>query len=122
MTQYERIAIDTSKSVFTWHGIDAGDHAVLRTNPRRGQMNAFFKKLPPAEIAIEACGGSRHRARELIAPGRQVRLVPPQYVKPYVKRGKNGRGDAAAICEAAGRPGMHSVPVKPSSGKPRGWC
>ena len=122
MTQYKRIAIDTSKSVFTSHGIDAGDHAVLRTNPRRGQMNTFFKKLPPTGIAIEACGGSRHWARELIALGHQVRLIPPQYVKPHVKRGKNDRDDAGAICEAAGRPGMHFAPVKPSPGKPRGWC
>ena len=112
MTQYKRIAIDTFKSVFTIHCIDAGDHAVLRTNLRRGQMNTFFKKLPPTEIAIEACGGSHHWARELAAPGHQVRLVPPQYVKPYVRRGKNDRNGAEAICEAAGRPGMRFVPVK----------
>src|ERR1700686_5121867 len=81
-------------------------------NLRRGQMNALFRKLPATEIALEACGGSHHWARELTALGHQVRLVPPQYVKPYVKRGKNDRNDAEAICEAAGRPGMHFVPVK----------
>ena len=112
MTQYKRIAVDTSKSVFTIHCIDAQDQAVLRTNLRRGQMGSFFKKLPPTEIALEACGGSHHWARELNALGHQARLIPPHYVKPYVKRGKNDRNDAEAICEAAGRPGMHFVPVK----------
>jgi transposase len=112
MTQYKRIAIDTSKSVFTLHGIDGQEHAVLRTNLRRGQMSAFFRQLPATEIVLEACGGSHHWARELTALGHQARLVPPQYVKPYVKRGKNDRNDAEAICEAAGRPGMHFVPVK----------
>jgi transposase len=75
-------------------------------------MIAFFKKLAPTEIAMEACGGAHYWARELIALGHEVRLIPPQYVKPYVKRGKNDRNDAEAICEAAGRPGMHFVPVK----------
>jgi transposase len=112
MTQYKRIAIDTSKSVFTLHGIDGQDRPVLRTNLRRAQMNSFFKKLPPTEIAMEACGSAHHWARELAALGHKVRLIPPQYVKPYVKRGKNDRNDAEAICEAAGRPGMHFVPVK----------
>ncbi len=112
MTQYKRIAIDTSKAVFTLHGIDQQDRPVLRTNLRRAQMIPFFKKLPPTEIALEACGGTHHWARELVALGHTVRLIPPQYVKPYVKRSKNDRNDAEAICEAAGRPGMHVVPVK----------
>jgi transposase len=112
MTEYKRIAIDTSKSVFTLHGIDGQDHAVLRTNLRRGQMTSFFSKLPATEIVLEACGGSHHWARELTAFGHSVRLIPPQYVRPYVRRGKNDRNDAEAICEAAGRPGMHFVPVK----------
>jgi len=112
MTQYKRIAVDTSKSVFTIHCIDAQDQAVVRTNLRRGQMSSFFKKLPPTEIALEACGGSHHWARELNALGHQARLIPPHYVKTYVKRGKNDRNDAEAICEAAGCPGMHFVPVK----------
>jgi transposase len=112
MTQYRRIAIDTSKSVFTLHGIDVQDRPVLRTNLRRAQMNSFFKKLLPTEIAMEACGSAHHWARELAALGHEVRLIPAQYVKPYVKRSKNDRNDAEAICEAAGRPGMHFVPVK----------
>ena len=112
MTQYKRIAIDTSKAVFTLHGIDQQDRPVLRINLRRAQMIPFFKKLPPTEIAMEACGSTHHWARELTALGHKVRLIPPQYVKPYVKRSKNDRNDAEAICEAAGRPGMHFVPVK----------
>ena len=112
MTQYKRIGIDTSKAVFTLHGIDQHDRPVLRVNLRRAQMIPFFKKLPPTEIAMEACGGAHYWARELIALGHEVRLIPPQYVKPYVKRGKNDRNDAEAICEAAGRPGMHFVPAK----------
>ena len=68
--------------------------------------------MPPTEIAMEACGGSHHWARKLSALGHEVRLIPPQYVKPYVKRGKNDRNDAEAICEAGGRPGMRFVPVK----------
>src|SRR6202142_4490158 len=112
MTQYKRVAIDTSKSVFTVHCIDAQDRPVLRTNLRRGQLLPFFRKLAATEIAIESCSGSHHWARELTALGHTPRLVPPQYVKPYVKRGKNDRNDAAAICEAGGRPEMHFVPVK----------
>jgi transposase len=112
MTQYKRVAIDTSKAVFTLHGIDQQDRPVLRINLRRAQMISFFKKLSPTVIALEACGASHYWARELTALGHTVRLIPPQYVKPYVKRGKNDRNDAEAICEAAGRPGMHFVPVK----------
>jgi transposase len=112
MTQYRRIGIDTSKAVFTLHGIDQQERPLLRVNLRRAQMMPFFKKLPPTIIALEACGGSHYWARELTTLGHAVRLIPPQYVKPYVKRGKNDRNDAEAICEAAGRPGMHYVPVK----------
>ena len=112
MTQYKRIGIDTSKAVFTLHAIDPQDRPVLRTNLRRAQLLPFFTKLPPTEIALEACGGAHHWARELTALGHAVHLIPPQYVKPYVKRAKNDRNDAEAICEAAGRPGMQFVPVK----------
>ena len=112
MSQITRIGIDTSKAVFTLHCVDEGGEAVLRTNLRRTQMVPFFKKLPAAEIAMEACGSSHHWARELSAFGHNVRLIPPQYVKPFVKRAKNDRNDAEAICEAAGRPGMRFVRVK----------
>jgi transposase len=89
MTQYKRIGIDTSKAVFTVHGVDQQDRPVLRINLRRPQLVAFFKGLPSTEIAMEACGSAHHWARELTALGHRVRLIPPQYVKPYVKRGKN---------------------------------
>jgi transposase len=110
--EYKRIAIDTSKAVFTVHGIDVQDRPVLRRNLKRAEFEAFFAKLVPTEVALEACGSSHHWARTLAASGHQVRLIPPQYVKPFVKRGKNDDADAGAICEAAGRPTMHFVPVK----------
>ncbi len=84
MTQYKRIAIDTSKAVFTLHGIDLAEKPVLRVNLSRAQLLPFFKKLPPLFVAMEACGGSHHCGRELTALGHRVLLVPPQYVKPYV--------------------------------------
>jgi len=97
MTQYKRIGIDTSKAVFTLHGIDEQDRPVLRINLRRAQMISFFRQLPPTVIALEACGSSHYWAHELTALGHTVRLIPPQYVKPYVKRGKNDRNDAEAV-------------------------
>jgi transposase len=112
MSEIKRIGIDTSKAVFTLHAIDQADRPVLRVNLRRAQMLPFFKKRPRTEIAMEACGSAHHWARKLIAMGHDVRLIPPQYVKPYVKRGKNDRNDAEAICEAAGRPGMRFVLTK----------
>ncbi len=78
MTQYKRIAIDTSKSVFTIHCIDDQDRPVLRTNLRRGQLLPFLRKLAATEIAIKSCSGSHHWARELSALGHTVRLIPPQ--------------------------------------------
>ena len=112
MTEITRIAIDTSKSVFTIHAVDARDRPVLRRNLRRQDIAGFFSKLPPVEVAIEACGASHHWGRTLQAMGHKVRLIPAQYVKPFVKRGKNDRNDAEAISEAAARPGMGSVPIK----------
>src|SRR3954447_16712600 len=112
--ELKRIGIDTSKAVFTVHGIDRQDRPVLRRNFTRLTFEAFFAKLAPTEVALEACGGSHHWARGLSAMGHRVRLIPPQYVKPFVKRGKNDRNDAEAICETAGRPGMATVPVKPA--------
>jgi transposase len=98
--------------VFTLYGIDHTDHGVLRINLRRAQLIPYFSKLARTEIAMEACAASHHWARMLAALGHTVRLIPPQYVKPYVKRGKNDFNDAEAICEAAGRPNMRFVPVK----------
>jgi transposase len=112
MSKITRVAIDTSKSVFTLHAVDAQDRPVLRRNLRRADVAGFFAKLAPVEIAIEACGASHHWGRTLQAMGHSVRLIPAQYVKPFVKRGKNDRNDAQAISEAAARPDMPSVPVK----------
>jgi transposase len=88
------------------------EEPVLRKKLRRKEMVAFFAKLPPTLTAIEACGGSHHWARLLQSFGHQVRLIPPQYVKPYVKRGKNDATDAEALCEAVSRPTIRFVPVK----------
>lgn len=112
MDEITRVAVDTSKHVFTLHGVDGQDRPVLRRNLRRAGFLAFMAKLPPARVALEACGGSHHWGRELQALGHEVALIPPQYVKPFVKRGKNDAADAEAISEAAARPGMARVPVK----------
>src|SRR5271157_1467627 len=120
MSQIKRIGIDTSKAVFTLHAVDEAGKAVLRVNLRRAQMVPFFRKRPATEIALEACGSSHHWARKLIALGHNVRLIPPQYVKPFVKRAKNDRNDAEAICEAAGRPGMRFVLAKSAEQQAQG--
>ena len=112
MDQIRRIFIDTSKQFFQLHGVNAAEEVVLRKQLRRGQMLAFFAKLEPTVIGLEACGGSHHWARELAALGHEVRLVPPQYVRAYLKRGKNDARDAEAGCEAMSRPTMRFVPVK----------
>jgi transposase len=110
--EFKRIAIDTSKHIFTLHGVDEQERPVLRLELKRGQVQAFFSRLPETQVVLEACGGSHHWARVLSALGHQVRLIPPQYVKPFVKRSKNDRNDAEAISEAAARPSMRSVAVK----------
>ena len=110
--EFKRIAIDTSKHVFTLHGIDPRDRVVLRRDLKRAQLEPFFRELLPTEVVLEACGGSHHWGRVLSALGHTVKLIPPQYVKPFVKRGKNDRNDAEAINEAASRPSMRFVPVK----------
>src|SRR5215467_472107 len=107
-----RIGIDTSKSVFVLHGVDATEQPILRKKLRRRQMGEFFAKLAPTQIGIEACAAAHYWARELTGLGHEVRLLPPQYVKPYVQRGKNDAADASAICEAMSRPRMRFVPVK----------
>lgn len=106
------IGLDIAKSVFHLHGVDAAGEVVLRKRLRRRDVVSVFAKLEPCLIGIEACGGAHHWARELSALGHEVRLLPPAYVTPYVKRGKNDAVDAAAICEAVGRPAMRFVPVK----------
>ncbi len=110
--EFKRISIDTSKHIFTLHGVDEQDDVTLRRELRRGQIEAFFARVHPTEIALEACAGAHHWGRVLGAMGHRVKLIPPQYVKPFVKRRKNDRNDAEAISEAASRPSMRTVPVK----------
>ncbi|MDQ2765200.1 MAG: IS110 family transposase [Pseudomonadota bacterium] len=110
--KFKRIAIDTSKHVFTLHGVDDQERPVLRRELKRAQVETFFAKQEATEVVLEACGGSHHWGRLLTRLGHRVRLIPPQYVKPFVKRAKNDRNDAAAIREAASRPTMRSVVVK----------
>lgn len=112
MDQVVTIGLDIAKSVFQVHGIDAGGAAVLRQRLTRARMLPFFAKKAPCLVGIEACGSAHYWARELARLGHQVRLIPPSYVKPYVKRQKNDMADAEAICEAVTRPSMRFVPVK----------
>ena len=112
MEQISRIGMDTSKHFFQLHGVDAAEKVVLRKKLRRKEMIAFFKALAPTVIGIEACGASHHWARLLRSFGHEVKLIAPQLVKPYVKRGKNDAADAEALCEAMSRPTMRFVPVK----------
>jgi transposase len=107
-----RIGVDTSKSVFVLHGVNAAERPVLRRKLRRRQVLEFFAKLEPTKVGLEACGAAHYWARELRALGHEALLLPPQYVKPYVKRNKNDAADAEAICEAMSRPSMRFVPVK----------
>jgi transposase len=104
--------MDTSKHIFQLHGVDAAEAPVLRKKLHRKAMMVFFEKLAPTVIAIEACGASHHWARLLQSFGHRVKLIPPQLVKPYVKRNKNDAADAEALCEAMSRPTMRFVPVK----------
>ncbi len=110
--EFKRIAVDTSKAVFTVHGLDERGHPILRENLTRARFEKFLGKVSPTEVVLEACGSSHHWGRFAQELGHAVRLVPPQYVKPFVKRGKSDRNDAEAISEAASRPSMRFVPVK----------
>jgi len=114
MTRIARIGIDTSKGSFQLHAVDDKDQVVLRKVLRRKQFLGFLSSLEVGEIGLEACGASHHWARELRQLGHSVVLVPPQYVKAYVARGKNDKNDAAAICEAMSRPRVRErlVPIK----------
>jgi len=117
-----RIGLDTAKHVFQVHGVDDGEQPVVRRQLRRSEIETFFGKLPPTRIGLEACGASHHWARVLGGLGHDVVLLPPQYIKPYIKRGKNDAIDAwafspracpvGAICEAMSRPGMRFVAIK----------
>ena len=106
------VGIDLAKSVFQVHGADRDGRVVLRRRLARGRLLDFFAKLPPCRIGLEACASAHHWARRLTALGHDVRLIPAQYVKPYVKRNKTDAADAEAICEAVSRPTMRFVPIK----------
>ncbi len=106
------IGIDIAKSVFQVHGVDEEGNVILRKKLRRLAVLPFFKKIEPCLIGVEACGTAHYWARGLSALGHTVKLMPPTYVKPYVKRSKNDAADAEATCEAVNRPTMRFVPVK----------
>ncbi len=107
-----RIGLDLAKQVFQVHGVDRHEHVVCRRQLKRAQVRDFFRQLPPCLVAMEACGSAHYWARELRELGHTVRLIAPQFVKPYVKGDKHDAHDAEAICEAASRPSMRYVPVK----------
>ncbi len=106
------VGLDIAKNVFRVHGIDEAGEVVAARSLRRGRVLAFFSGLPPCLVGLEACATAHHWARELTKLGHEVRLIPPSYVKAYVRRQKNDAADAAAICEAVTRPSMRFVPVK----------
>ena len=106
------IGLDLAKHWFQVHGVDVQGQVVVRRKLRRGEVVTFFASLEPCLVGMEACATAHHWARELRALGHQVKLMPPTYVKAYVKRNKNDAADAEAICEAVTRPSMRFVPVK----------
>ncbi len=112
MNKVTTIGVDLAKNVFQVHGVDASGEVVIRKPLRRRQVMPFFGKLSPCLIGVEACATSHHWARELQALGHRVRIMPANYVKPYVKRNKNDAADSEAICEAVTRPTMRFVAVK----------
>ena len=113
MQEVNTIGLDIAKQIFHAHGADASGATVFSRRITRQKLIQFFASQPRCTVAMEACAGAHHWGRELQRLGHQVRLIPPAYVKPFVKRQKNDAADAEAICEAAQRPTMRFVPVKP---------
>ena len=112
MEKITTVGLDLAKTVFQVHAIDFAGVPIIRRSLRRSQVLAFFGKLPPCVVGMEACGTSHFWAREIKALGHDVRMMPPIYIKAYVKRGKTDAADAEAICEAVTRPTMRFVPIK----------
>ena len=112
MKDVSTIGLDLAKHVFQVHGANAEGSPVFNRKLRRGEVLCFFEKLPPCLVGMEACGTAHYWAREIAALGHEVRLIPPAYVKPFVKRGKTDAADAEAIGEAVTRKTMRFVPVK----------
>ncbi|QBY00372.1 IS110 family transposase [Rhodophyticola sp. CCM32] len=112
MNEVSTVGVDLAKNVIQIHGVDCDGNVVVRRQLRRGQFLTFFEERPACLIGIEACSGSHHWGRQRQEMGHAVRLMPPSYVKPYVKRNKTDAADAEAICEAVTRPSMRFVPVK----------
>ena len=112
MGEVSTIGLDIAKSVFQVHGVDGAGAVVIRKRISRAKVLEFFGELPPCLVGIEACPSAHHWSRELQALGHTVKLMPPSYVKAYLKRSKNDANDAAAICEAVTRPSMRFIPIK----------
>ena len=112
MGEVSTIGLDIAKSVFQVHGVDGAGAVVIRKRVSRAKLLEFFAELPPCLIGIEACSSAHHWGRELQALGHTVKLMPPSYVKAYLKRSKNDANDAEAICEAVTRQSMRFVPTK----------
>ena len=112
MEEVSTIGLDIAKSVFQAHGADTAGHELFSKRITRAKLLEFFAGQPRCLVAMEACGGAHHWARELTAMGHEVRLIQPAHVKPFVKRQKNDAADAEAICEAAQRPNMRFVAIK----------
>ena len=112
LTAVTRVGLDLAKKVFQVHAVDAKGDVVVARKLTRGRLIAFFAELAPCVVAMEACSSAHHWGRQLAALGHEVKLIPPAHVKPYVRRNKNDAADAAAICEAAGRPGQRFVSVR----------
>jgi transposase len=112
MSYITTIGFDLAKNVFHAHGVDADGQIIVRRQLRRGEVLGFFENLPRCLVGMEACASSHFWAREIAMFGHSVKLMPPAYVKPYVKRGKTDAADAEAICEAVTRPSMRFVSIK----------
>src|ERR671911_2175564 len=121
MNQVSTVGLDLAKHIFQLHGADSAGAVVFRKKLRRGQLLAFRATLPPCTVALEACGSAHYWGHEIIKLGHTVRLIPPAYVKPFVKHHKNDMADAEAIGEAAQRPTMRFVALKDLDGHRHPW-